>query len=106
MRKLIATVVLSIMTMGLSFAGENPTLFKEISRKLKIDLTKVDLKKSENNFVIVQFKIINQEVSIIDIKGSTELQTLIINELEQMFIKSDSDPTVIHTYKFNFEDEK
>ena len=33
MKKLVAAVVLSLMTMSVSFAGENPKLLKEIKRK-------------------------------------------------------------------------
>lgn len=105
MKKLVAAVVLSLMTMSVSFAGENPKLLKEIKRKLTIDFSKVDLDDNQDNFVVVRFRIINQEVSIIETEGSKELEILMIDELQQMFIKSDSDSSVIHTYKFNFENE-
>ncbi|MFT6500292.1 MAG: hypothetical protein ACJASQ_000399 [Crocinitomicaceae bacterium] len=105
MKKLVAAVVLSLMTMSVSFAGENPKLLKEIKRKLTIDFSKVDLDDNQENYVVVRFRIINQEVSIIETKGSKELEILMIDELQQMFIKSDSDSNVIHTYKFNFENE-
>jgi hypothetical protein len=38
MRKLIAAIVLSLITVSASFAGENPKLWKEINRKLKVDV--------------------------------------------------------------------
>lgn len=91
--------------MSVSFAGENPKLLKENKRKLTIDFSKVDLNNNQDNYVIVRFRIINQEVSIIETEGSKELEILMIDELQQMFIKSDSDSSVIHTYKFNFENE-
>ena len=105
MKRIIAAVVLSLMTMSVSFVGENPKLLKEIKRKLTIDLTKVDLKKSQDNYVIVRFRVIDQEISIIETEGLKELEVLMIDELQQMFIKADSDASVIHTYKFNFENE-
>ena len=46
MKKAVVAIVLGLMTMSTSFAGENPKLLKEIKRKLKIDFSKVDLKKS------------------------------------------------------------
>lgn len=105
MKKLVAAVVLSLMTMSVSFAGENPKLLKEIKRKLTIDFSKVDLNDNLDNYVIVRFRIINKEVSIVETEGSKELEILMIDELQQMFIKSDSDSSVIYTYKFNFENE-
>ncbi len=106
MKKLVTVFVLSLMTMSVSFAGKNPKLFKEIKRKLTIDLSKVNLDDNKDNYVVVRFRIINQEISIIETKGSKELEILMINELEKMFIKADSNPSVIHTYKFKFEKEK
>lgn len=105
MRKLVATVVLSLMTMSLSFAGENPKLLKEIKRKLTIDFSKVDLKSSKENYVIVKFKVVDQEIAIIETTGSKELQKIMISELEQMFIKADSNWNEVHEYKFTFSNE-
>ena len=105
MRKLVAAVVLSLMTMSISFAGENPKLLKEIKRKLTIDFSKVNLKNSKEDFVIVQFRIVDQEVEIIKTEGSQELQEIMVQELEDMFIKSDSDSNEVHQYKFTFSNE-
>ena len=106
MKKLVTAIVLSLMTMSVSFAGENPKLLKEIKRKLTLDLSKVDLKNSKENFVIVQFRVVGQEIEIIKTEGSQELQEMMIEELGDMFIKSDSECDEVHTYKFTFEDEK
>lgn len=105
MKKVVAAIVLSLMTMSASFAGENPKLLKEIKRKLTIDFSKVDLKSSKENFVTVQFRIVENEVEIIETSGSEELQVVMIEELEDMFIKSDSDCNEVHQYTFRFENE-
>ena len=103
MKKLIAVFVLSLMSMSVSFAGENPKLFKEIKRKLTLDLSKIDLSKEKS--VTVEFKIVNQEIEILKISGSEELQEIMVKELEEMFIKSDSECDTIHQYKFSFSNE-
>ena len=103
MKKLIAVFVLSLMSMSLSFAGENPKLFKEIKRKLTLDLSKIDL--SQEKSVTVEFIIVDQEIEILKISGSEELQEIMVKELEEMFIKSDSECDEIHQYKFSFKSE-
>lgn len=92
--------------MSVSFAGENPKLLKEIKRKLTIDFSKVDLKNNQDDYVIVQFRIVDQEVEIIDTAGSKKLQEIMIQELEEMFIISDSECDEVHSYKFSFVNEK
>lgn len=106
MKKVVVAMVLGLMTMSPSFAGENPKLLKEIKRKLTLDLSQVKLKKAESNFVLVQFRVIDQEIQIIDAAGSTpELQEIMICELEDMFINSKSESSQIYSYKFTFEKE-
>lgn len=105
MKKLVAIIILSFVSISASFAGENPKLFKEINRKLKVDVSKVDLSNSAKNFVIVKFRIVNQEIEILGTEGSDELRALIVAELEEMFITSDADCEKVYRYKFNFKNE-
>lgn len=105
MKKIVAVIALSLVSIGASFAGDNPKLFKEINRKLTIDISKVDLTNSAKNYVIVKFKIVNGEIEILDAQGSDELRNMIIEELEEMFITSSADCEKIYRYKFNFQPE-
>ena len=105
MKKLVAVIALSLVSISASFAGDNPQLFKEINRKLKVDISKVDLSNSSKNFVIVKFRIVNGEIEILGAEGSDELRAMIVAELEEMFITSSADCDKIYRYKFNFQQE-
>lgn len=105
MKKLVAVIVLSLMTISTSFAGENPKLWKEINRKLKVDVSNVDFSSSKKNFVVVKFRIVNNEVEILDAEGSEELRLLIIQKLEQIEIKASADENEVYRYRFNFRAE-
>ncbi len=105
MKKSIAVIVLSLMTISTSFAGENPKLWKEINRKLKVDVSQIDLSKSKKNSVVVKFRIVNNEVEIVGSEGSEALRELIVQKLEQMDIKASVDSNEVYQYKFNFRAE-
>lgn len=102
MKKLIAIFVLSLVAVSTSFAGENPKLFKEINRKLKVDVSQVKLSKVHKNYVVVKFKIVNGEIEILGAVGSEELRQLIVEKLEEMDIDSEAKPSKVYRYKFNF----
>jgi hypothetical protein len=105
MRKLIAAIVLSLITISTSFAGENPQLWKEINRKLKVDVSHMSLSKVHKNYVVVKFKIVDGEIEIMGSLGSEELRTMIVDKLEDMDIVSKSDESKIYRYKFSFRAE-
>ncbi|MDG1333271.1 MAG: hypothetical protein P8P74_13130 [Crocinitomicaceae bacterium] len=105
MKKLIAIIVLSLISVSASFAGENPKLFKEINRKLKLDASQLNLSKVHKNYVVVKFKIVNGEIEILGAVGSKELRQLIVNKLEEMDIDSESKASKVYRYKFNFRAE-
>lgn len=106
MKKVVVAFIVAVLTASASFAGENPKLVKEIHRKIKIDLSGIHLEKSKEHFVTVRFRIVNQEVEILNLRGSKrELTDLMIKELEDMFISSDADPKKVYQFKFNFSQE-
>jgi len=106
MKKFIIAIVLAIIPLGVTFAGENPKLFKEISRKIKVDLSGLKLDKSQDNYVIVYFRVVNQEISVVDSQGTEEqLTELMMCELEEMFINTEANSSTIYQYKFTFEKE-
>lgn len=106
MKKLVALIALSLLTAGASFAGENPKLWKEINRKLKVDVSQVSLSKEHKNYVVVKFRIVDGDIEILGSLGSEELRLMIVEKLEEMDIKSESDETTVYRYKFNFLEEK
>ncbi|XOV68854.1 MAG: hypothetical protein ACFHU9_06650 [Fluviicola sp.] len=106
MKKVIVALVVGFLSISTSFAGENPKLLKEIQRKVKVDLSGIQLEKSKEHFVLVKFKIVNNEIEVLNVKGSKkELTDLMMEELEEMFITSDSDPKKTYHFKFNFANE-
>ena len=105
MKKLIAAIVLSLITVSVSFAGENPKLWKEINRKLKVDVSQVTLSKVHKNYVVVKFKIVNGDIEILGSLGSEELRLMIVDKLEEMDIVSEADDSKVYRYKFSFRAE-
>ncbi|MDB0037939.1 hypothetical protein N9F08_01115 [bacterium] len=105
MKKLVAAIVLSLMTVSASFAGENPQLWKEINRKLKMNVSQMSLSKVHKNYVVVKFKIVDGGVEILGAVGSEELRLMIVDKLEAMDIDSESNQDKIYRYKFNFRAE-
>lgn len=106
MKKFVVLVWSILFLSSAAYSGENPKLFKEIQRKVKIDLSHLILKKSEVHYVIVKFQIINQEIDVIDIIGTEEeLTDLMLCELKEMYIKTEAKEGEVFTYKFIFEQE-
>ncbi len=105
MKKLITAIVLSLITVSTSFAGENPKLWKEINRKLKVDLSQMSLSKVHKNYVVVKFRVVAGEIEILGSLGSEELRGMIVEKLGQMDIDSESEETKVYRYKFNFRAE-
>ena len=105
MKKLVALIVLSLISVSTSFAGENPKLWKEINRKLKVDVSHLSLSKVHKNYVVVKFRIVNGDIEILGALGSEELRSMIVEKLEAMDIDSKSDITKVYRYKFSFRAE-
>lgn len=106
MKKVVVALFVGLLSISSSFAGENPKLVKEIQRKVKVDLSGIQLEKSKKHYVLVKFKIVNKEIEVLNVKGSKkELSDLMMAELEEMFITSDSDPKKVYQFKFNFSQE-
>ena len=106
MKKVVVALFVGLLSISSSFAGENPKVVKEIQRKIKVDLSGIQLEKSAEHFVLVKFRIVDQEIEIINVKGSKdELTDLMLAEMEEMFISSNADPKKIYQLKFNFSQE-
>lgn len=107
MRNLIVLAALGLLIINPTFAGEDPkTLYKEINRKVTLDLSKIKLLNQRKNFVMVLFKIVDKKIEIVDIGGPNENLTDIISaELEEMRITSDYDENKVYQYKFKFVTE-
>jgi hypothetical protein len=106
MKKLVVAFIVTLLATSASFAGENPKLIKEIQRKIKVDLSNINLEKSKEHYVTIRFRVVNKEVEVLSLRGSKrELTDMMLKELEEMFISSDADPKKVHQFKFNFSQE-
>lgn len=106
MKTVLITIMITFFAYGNVHAENNPKLLKEIKRKIFLDLSKVDLSKSQKDFVIVKFKVSNHQIEILDIEGSRdELTQLMMKELKEMVIRTDAKDASTYQYKFNFEKE-
>lgn len=102
MKKLIfiIAVLVSNITLG---AGE-PTLNAEITNKLILDLSEVDLDEDYQDFVIVNFYIANNEIQIEEITGTHELLVeKVKNKLAKLKIEGPYHTQTLYRYKFTFE---
>lgn len=103
MKKLMLSLVLSFVSINLSFAS-TPCVVNEIQQKFHVDISHVDLDQCQEEFVEVEFRIIEGEINILKINGTqTVLEDIVIDELREMQIESSCSPAVIHRYKFTFE---
>ena len=102
-------VVLLLMTLisSATIAGENPKdLYKEINRKVYLDLSQIELDAQQKNYVEVQFKVVDSVIKVINVNGSMpKLESMITEELSKMNISSDCDEEIVHNYRFTFERE-
>lgn len=106
MKKVVVAFIVALLTTSASFAGENPKLIKEIQRKIKVDLSNINLERSKEHYVTIRFRVVNKEVEILSLRGSKkELTDMMLKELEEMFIISSSDPEKVYQFKFNFSQE-
>ena len=102
MKKLIfiAAILISNISLG---AGVQP-LKQEITEKLIIDLSMVELDKNQQDFVLVRFSICNGEIEIADISGSQkQLIQKVKSKLSKLTIEQVYDEGALYQYKFTFE---
>ena len=104
MKNLIVLIAMSFFTIGSSFASSDPVLHEEISQKVNIDLSKIVLDKYETDFVLVEFKIYDGLIQIVNIEASQSvLKSLIIAALEEIHVGTPYNESEIHNYNFTFE---
>jgi uncharacterized protein YktA (UPF0223 family) len=98
-------VALGLLVGSSVFAGNGPTLFKEISRKAIIDLSSIELSE-DVNFTNVIFKVRNNKIKIIEMEASSkELKQLVKERLEKIVLNQDYDQEQVYRYRFIFEKE-
>ncbi|MFT6921361.1 MAG: hypothetical protein ACJA1C_000355 [Crocinitomicaceae bacterium] len=102
MKKIIFIVAILISNISLG-AGVQP-LKQEITEKLIIDLSMVELDENQQDFVLVSFYICNDEIEIADISGTQkQLIEKVKSKLSKLKIEQTYDEGTVYQYKFTFE---
>ena len=102
MKKLI--LIVAILISNISFGAGVQPLKEEITNKLILDLSKVELDENNQDFVVVNFYICNGEIEITEITGSQkQLIQKVKNKLSQLIIEQSYDEAALYRYKFTFE---
>ena len=102
MKKLI--FIVAILISNLSFGAGGQPLKNEITNKLILDLSKIELHKNHEDFVVVNFYISNGEIKITDITGTQkELIQKVKSKMSTLKIQQAYEEGVIYRYKFTFE---
>lgn len=104
MKKIALIVVMGFLMISTAFAGNNPSLKKLLNRKIKIDLSHIELDKYKPDYVNVSFKIVAGEIQIVEIHGTqTELKREITKALKKLDITCEYEEGETYQYKFTFE---
>ena len=102
MKKLI--FIIAILVSNLSFGAAGHPLKEEITNKLILDLSKVELHKNHQDFVVVNFYISSGEIEITDITGTQkELVQKVKSKLSTLKIQQAYEEGTLYRYKFTFE---
>ena len=102
MKKLM--FIAGILISNISIGAENPPLKNEITDKLILDLSEVELDENVQDFVVVGFYVCNGEIEITEITGTQkQLVQKVKNKLSQMTIEQDYDEETLYRYKLTFQ---
>lgn len=84
--------------------NQKPTLREELSDKMILDLSQVNLHENYQDYVIVQFSICENEINVKSIEGThNEIIGAVIEKMNLLEITSNYEEDKIYTYKFTFE---
>lgn len=104
MKKVVALFAILLLGTGAGFASGNPDLLKEIKRKIAVDLSKVQLDASGQDYVTASFRIVDGAIKIMEINGtSDDLEAAMIRELNRIHIESPYVEGKTYVYRFTFE---
>ena len=96
--------IAGILISNISIGAENPPLKNEITDKLILDLSEVELDENVQDFVVVGFYVCNGEIEITEITGTQkQLVQKVKNKLSQMTIEQDYDEETLYRYKLTFQ---
>ena len=102
MKKLI--LILALFIANSTLAGGTQPLKNELTQKLIIDLSDVELSENHEDYVYVSFYICNDEIEITEITGTqTELTQKVKAKLSQLEIEEEYNEGTLYHYRFTFD---
>ena len=97
-------LIAGVLITSLSFGADNPGLKKELTKKIILDLSEVELNENNQDFVVVSFTICEGEIQIAEITGTQKtLVQKVKSKLTQLLIEEEYEEETLYRYKLTFE---
>jgi len=102
MKKLM--FIVGILVTNISLGADNLPLKNEITDKLILDLSEVELDQNHQDFVVVSFYICDGKIEITEITGThKQLLQKVKRKLSLLQIEEEYDEETLYRYKLTFE---
>ena len=103
MKKLVLVIVLGFSS--LSFGSpKSEGIGAELKNKVSVDLSTIRLNMYEEDYVIVDFTIVDGMINIVEIGGTQNaLVDLMVSELQTFVVESGYDKDKLYLYEFTLE---
>lgn len=103
MKKLVLCLVLGFSTMSYSMPISGG-IGSELKNKVNVDLSAIQLNKYEEDYVLVDFKVVDGMIEIVKASGTqSDLIELMVSELQTLVVESGYEKDMVYRYKFTFE---
>ena len=97
-------IIVGVLITNISLGADNRPLTNEITNKLILDLSEVELDEDLQDFVVVSFNVCNDEVQITEITGTQkQLIQKVKTKLSQLIIEQDYNEETLYRYKLTFK---
>ena len=97
-------LIAGVLITSISFGANNPPFRNELSEKLILDLSEVELNAVHQDFVVVSFYICDGKIEITEITGThKQLIQKIKTKMALLKIDEEYDEETLYRYKFTFE---
>jgi hypothetical protein len=105
MKKLMLMLVVGVFISNNSFGANDPSLKSELTEKIIIDLSDVELSEDQQESVAVSFYICDGKIEIAEISGTNEAVILKVKQkLSLLKIEAEYDEGSL--YRYNLEIDK
>ena len=103
MKKIVLLFAITVISISTVLANTGPSLTKEITEKVNIDLNLEGIEFDDRDFVKVSFTVQEGQIVILDMNSTQKgLRDLIIRELEEIRVQSEYGFNQTYYFKFSF----